>query len=28
MPGFTPTAALLLLRHLKRDNKQKLSNEN
>jgi len=28
LPGFTPTATLLLLRHLKRDSKQKLKNEN
>jgi len=28
LPGFTPTATLLLLRHLKRDSKQKLNNEN
>jgi tRNA uridine 5-carboxymethylaminomethyl modification enzyme len=28
IPGFTPTATLLLLRHLKRDNKEKKINEN
>jgi tRNA uridine 5-carboxymethylaminomethyl modification enzyme len=27
LPGFTPTATLLLLRHLKRDSKQKIQNE-
>jgi tRNA uridine 5-carboxymethylaminomethyl modification enzyme len=27
LPGFTPTATLLLLRHLKRDSKQKVKNE-
>ena len=27
LPGFTPTATLLLLRHLKRDQKEKVSNE-
>ena len=27
LPGFTPTATLLLLRHLKREKKQKVVNE-
>ena len=27
LPGFTPTATLLLLRHLKRDSQQKIQNE-
>ena len=27
LPGFTPTATLLLLRHLKREKKYKVANE-